>query len=489
MPKSIIVIGAGIGGLAAAIRLAHAGYDVTVLEQNPQVGGTISDYHAGGFSWTIGPPAFSAKPQLDALFHDLGRNGEDYLHWRAIDPQTHFFFPDGAVFNTYRDWTQTAAEIAQIEPGGVAGYLRFLAYAARIHDARRLGFGKRESGTASLIGSLLRAGPFHSAYSAASRFVRSENLVRALAHCASYSGGSPYTVPATVCELAHTILNDGLWHPRGGLVAVPQALAKLADEFHVSIRLKSPVKRIEIERNTAIGVTLQADGEFLRADAVVSNLDPISTARYLLPEEAVSAPALRRLAQTPMSCSAFIMLLGIRGSFPQLAQHNVFFSADYRAECDQIFRHAVPADDPTMTLSISCKSDPTSAPFDQENWLIMVNAPALSEKTNWADLRYVVRDRILTILAERYGLDLRDRIRVEKHLTPADLSQMSGAWRGALYGELPQGFRAALARPQIRSRHARHLYQVGGAVLPGGGLPQALLSAKAAAALLRQDLS
>ena len=488
MPKSIIVIGAGIGGLAAALRMAHAGYDVTVLEKNPQAGGIISEYHAGGFSWVIGPPAFYARAQLDALFRDLGRDGEDYLQWRAIDPQTRYFFPDGAVFNIFRDWTKTAGEIAQIEPAGVSGYLRFLAYAARIHEARRFGFGKNDSATASLMRSWLRAGPFHSAYSAGNRFVRSDKLARVLAHCASHSGGSPFAVPSTYCELAHTILNDGLWYPRGGLVAVPQALARLADEFNVSIRLACPVKRIEIERNRAIGVTLQTDGEFLRADAVVSNLDPISTARYLLPEEAVSAPARRRLAQTPMSSSAFIMLLGIRGSFPQLAHHNIFFSDDYRAEFDQIFHHAVMPVDPTITLSISCKSDPTSAPFDQENWLITVNAPALSEKTNWANQRFVVRDLILTILDQRFGLDLRDRIRIEKHFTPADLSQMSGAWRGALYGELPHGRRTALARPQIRSRHARNLYQVGGAVLPGGGLPQALLSSKAAAAMLRQDL-
>ena len=322
--------------------------------------------------------------------------------------------------------------------------MRYQAYAARIHELRRYGFGKRETGTGSLLRSWLRAGPLQSAIGAAGQFVRSPNLLRVLAFYASQSGGSPDTIPAAFSELAHTYLNDGMWYPRGGPTAIPQALATLAGEYDASIRLSCNVKRIEIERNKVIGVTLETDSEFLRADAVVSSLDPLSTARYLLPEHAFAAPVRRRLAQTPMSRSAFIMLLGIRGTSPQLAHHNVFLSNDDRAEADQIFRRAVMPDDPTITLSISCKTESLNAPFNQENWLIAVSAPPLSERVNWATERTVSRDRILTILESRYGLDLRDRIRIEKHLTPADLSQMSGAWRGSLYGELPQGRRAAL---------------------------------------------
>ena len=144
--------------------------------------------------------------------------------------------------------------------------------------------------------------------------------------------------------------------------------------------------------------------------------------------------------------------------------------------------------DPTITLTVSSKTDPPNAPGNQENWLIRVSAPPLSEKVNWMTEAMAARERILTILQQRYGLDLHDRIRFERHLTPVDLAQMSGAWRGALHGTLPHGPRAALTHPQIRSPHVKRLYHAGAAVVPGGGLPQALLSAKAAAALLMQDL-
>jgi phytoene desaturase len=493
MPKSIIIIGAGIGGLAAAIRLAQAGYEVTVLEKNPQVGGMLFEYRAGGFRWDIGPSLFYSRALLEELFDDVGRDLGDYLRLLPIDPQTRYFFPNGAALDVCRDWARTAADIAQLDPDAIADYLRFLAFAADLHRMRQSGFANSESQTRaparpSLFRSWLRAGPHRSAYDASRRFVRSEKLQRALVYYASNSGGSPYAVPAAFSELAHLYLNDGLWYPRDGLYAIPLTLQKLAEEFEVSIRLNCPVKRIEIERHKAIGLSLEANGEFLRADAVVSNLDIISTARYLLPDQAIAAPALRSLAQRPMSSSAFIMLLGIRGTFPHLAHHNVFFSDDYRTEFDQIFQRALMPDDPTITLNISCKTDALNAPVNQENWLIRVSAPPISEKLDWTTQRGNIRNRILSILERRHGLDLRDRIRIEKHLTPADLQRMSGAWRGALYGELPHGRRAALAKPQIRSRHVKHLYHVGGAVVPGGGFPQALSSAKAATALLRQDL-
>ena len=492
MAKSVVVIGGGLGGLAAATRLARAGCEVTILEKNAQVGGQIRDYQAAGFRWTIGPPALTARPLLEELFQDLGRELKDYLRLLPIDPQTRYFFSDGATYNARLDWSATAAEIAQIDAQDVSGYLRYLAYAARIHQLRRYGFGgspaaNQTAATGSLLRSWFRAGPFASADAATRRFIRSDKLRRALLHHVSESGGNPYAVSATYSELAHAALNSGLWHPRDGIAAVMRALEKLATELNVSIRLRCPAARIVTERNEAIGVLLQS-GEILRADAVVSNVCPISTARYLLPVGTISATALRSLAQMPMSSSAFVLLLGIRGTFPQLAHHNIFFSDDPRAEFEQIFQHGVMPADPTITLTISSKTDPPNAPGNQENWLIRVNAPPLSEKVNWATEAMVVRDRILTVLQQRYGLELHDRIRFEKHLTPADLAQLSGAWRGALHGELPHGRRAALTRPQIRSPHVKRLYQVGGTVMPGGGLPQALLSAKAAATLLIQDL-
>ena len=488
MSKSVIVIGAGIGGLAAALRLAQAGCDVTVLEAKPRVGGFLSEYRAGGFSWTIGPPAVYAWRQLEALFDALGRNLDDCLRPLPLDPQLRFFYPDGSVFNIHRDWTATAEAIARIEPADVSGYLRFLAFAARQHERRRYGFGSSESPPAMRLRSWLRAAPFRSAHSAIRRFARSEKLARALAHCLSLSGGNIYAMPATACELAHGILSDGLWRPRDGIRAIPEALAQLATESDIDIRLNCGAQRIEIERKRAVGVTLAANGDFLPADAVISNCDPISTARDLLPAEALSPVELRRLARRPLSSSAFIMLLGIRGSFPLLARHNIFLPADERLESERIFSRGLMPEEPAIWLNVTCKTDPRDAPVNQENWLIQLQAPPLSERIRWETESAALRERVLNILERRLAVDLRERIRVEKLLTPADLANISGAWRGALHGELPQGPRAALSKPRIRSRYAQGLYQVGNAVVAGGGMPQALLSAEAAAELLLRDL-
>ena len=214
MASSVVVIGAGLGGMAAAVRLAQAGYEVTVLEKNGQVGGQIRDFQAAGFRWSIGPPVFAARPLLEELFKDLGRERKDYLRLLPIEPQTRFFFSDGAVYNSRLDWSATAAEIAGIDPQDVSGYLRYLAYAAGIHQLRQYGFGR------SLRRSWFRAGPFASADAASRRFIRSDKLRRALLHHASQSGGSPFAVSAAYSELAHAALNSGSlasarWHCRG----------------------------------------------------------------------------------------------------------------------------------------------------------------------------------------------------------------------------------------------------------------------------------
>ncbi len=481
MAKSIIIIGAGIGGLTAACRLAHLGYDVTILEKNPRVGGKICEFRAGGARWDLAPAPYAPKQALDALFDDLGLDLADYLRLQPIDPQSRYFFPDGNSFDVLRDWAAMTAEINRLAPDDFVNYLRFLAYAARHH--RKI--SPHSGGQASW--AWLRSDPLRSMQRGIARYIKSEKLQHVLGNFASLVGGSPYALPAAFNALAHQALGGGSWYPQNGMYSLATTLERLAREQGASIQLNCAVKQIQVNGAVACGVVL-TDGQILHADAVVSNVDVISTLRYLLPEGALSASAQRRLIRIPLSCSAFVIMLGVRGSFPQLAHHNIFFSADHRREYQEIFRRAVMPSDPTISITITSKTDPLNAPINQENWLIKVDAPPLSEKFDWAAQRDDYRNHILDILFQRYGLDLRDRIRIEQHLTPADFQAMTGAWRGALFGSSPHGRLAPFKGEITRSVMFARLYFAGGTTRSGGDHSLGVQSGRIAATVIARDL-
>ncbi|MCY3779828.1 MAG: phytoene desaturase family protein [Chloroflexi bacterium] len=477
MAKSIIIIGAGIGGLTAAIRLAHLGYDVTLLEKNSQVGGKVCEIKVGGFRWDIAPAPFAPKQALTALFRQLELDMANYLRLQPIDPQTRYFFPDGESFSAHRDWAAFAEEIRRIAPDDYAGVLDFLAYAARL-----------ESPIAAAAFKRLPFAPRRSMRRTIARHIKSEKLRRILGSFAASVGGSPYALPAAYCWLAHSAISSGSWYPQDGMASIAAALNRLAHEQGVAIRLNSRAREIRVKGNAARGVAL-ADGQVLEADAVLSNVDVFTTLRYLMPAAALPAPAQRHLNRTKLSCSAFVIMLGVRGSFPQLAHHNIFYSREPEREYYDLFQREIMPEDPTISLTISSKTDPLNAPINQENWLIAVQAPPLSEKLDWAAQREDYRDRVLATLYERYGLDLRDRVRIEQHLTPADFQAMTGAWRGALFGQSAHGTPAPIGIAGDRSALVAKLYFAGGTTQPGGDNALGIRSGWRAAEAVAQDLS
>lgn len=474
MAKSVVIIGAGLGGLTAAAFLTRRGYEVTVLEKNAQAGGKVCEYRAGGFRWDIAPAPFAPKWALETLFDDLGLALEDYLRLQPIDPQTRYFFPDGEVFDAQRDWAALTAEINRLAPDDYVGFLNFLAYAARlnypIHAASEgLPFARRTM------------------RQAIARHIKSDKLQRILGSFAASVGGSPHGLPAAFNALVHQALSGGCWYPQDGMASLAAALERLAREGGANIQLSSPVQEIRLKGNAACGLSL-ADGRILAADAVLSNVDSISTQRFLLPEGALPTPALRRLNRAKLSCSAFVIMLGVRGRFPQLAHHNIFFAHDRRREYKDIFEREVMPADPTISLTISSKTDPLSAPVNQENWLIRVEAPPLSEKFDWAGQRENCRDRLLATLYESYGLDLNDRIRIEQHLSPADFKAIAGAWRGALYGRSAHIRGGQFSPANIRDSYFARLYFAGGTTHPGGDNALGIHSGRLAAQAIAQDL-
>lgn len=491
MKNPIIVIGAGVAGLATAIRLQAAGHQVTVLEKNPRVGGKMYKIEQDGFVFDTGPSVITMRHVFEDLFAAAGRNLDDYLALEAAEPMTRYFFSDGTVLDATSNLTEMAQQIEQVEPRDVEGYLAYLSYAARIHRITGPVFIYDKPPTPASFARVpvhewLKADPLRTMSKAINSHVKSDKMRQLLGRFATYVGGSPYQAPATLNVIAHVELTGGVWYPRGGIYEIANAMQKLARELGVEICIDHGVQQIVVEKGKAVGVKLE-NGDTLSASAVVSNVDVATTYNKLLTESGIAQNRINSMSNYEPSCSGFVLLLGVEGQHEQLAHHNVFFSDDYEAEFKAIFNDLVPTSDPTIYVAITSKTDAHHAPEGCENWFVLVNAPPLSDKydwqTNWRDYRNLVLNK----LAQR-GLDIRDKIRTQKILTPEDLQEMSGAWRGALYGPSANNRFMVFLRPHNRSRDVKGLYFAGGTTHPGGGVPMVTLSGKVAADMVLSDL-
>ncbi|PJF32050.1 MAG: phytoene desaturase [Candidatus Thermofonsia Clade 1 bacterium] len=486
--QPIVIIGGGIGGLSAAIRLAAAGERVIIFEQNDKVGGKMGEWRAEGFRWDTGPSVITMPHVFDDLFASAGRRTSDYLTLQPAEPLTRYFYRDGTVLDATSNLPRMIAQIERIEPRDVEGYLAYLAYAARLHRITGKVFIYDTPPTpASLfkvpLRDALRVDAMRSMDAAIRSFVRSPHLQQLLGRFATYVGASPYCAPATLNVIAHVELNGGVYYPRGGIYAIARAMARLAAELGVEIHTGCPVERILVESQRVCGV--QTGSERIAAKAVIANVDVATVYEKLLPAEATDAAYAQRLLRAEPSCSGYVLLLGVQGTHERLAHHNIFFTQDYRAEFEDIFERGVPPDDPTVYVAITSKSDPQDAPEGMENWFVLINAPALSERYDWAKNAPRYRDRVLETLA-KFGVT--PQIRAEHQLTPLDIARLTGARRGALYGMSSNTPFAAFLRPHNRARGIRGLYFAGGTAHPGGGVPMVTLSGGVAARLLLADL-
>lgn len=485
----VVVIGAGVGGFSAAIRLRLAGHEVTILEKNPIVGGKMYQLEQDGFRFDTGPSVITMRHVFEDLFAAAGRDMADYLTLEAVDPMTRYFYPDGIVLDATSNISEMAQQIEAINERDVAGYLGYLAYAAQIHRITGDVFIYNKPPTPSSFAKVpiwdwLKADPFRNMSGAINSFVKSDKLRQLLGRFATYVGGSPYLAPATLNVIAHVELTGGVWYPRGGIYQIAEALEKLSTELGIRICTDMGVDEIIVSDGVVTGV--KAGGQHFDADVVVSNLDVAATYQHLLSDSGIDTNRVAKMSSYDPSCSGFVLLLGVEGNYEQLAHHNIFFSEDYPTEFNAIFNQGVPPDDPTIYVSITSKTDAEHAPNGCENWFILVNAPPLSDKYDWETSKHAYRQLVLDKLAEK-GIDIREKVRTEVMWTPNDLERMSGAWRGALYGPSANDRFAVFMRPHNRSKDVKGLYFSGGTTHPGGGVPMVMLSGKVAAEMIAED--
>jgi phytoene desaturase len=487
----VAVIGAGLGGLSCAARLARAGYAVDLFEQGPRVGGKADTVSIAGFRFDTGPSLLTLVPVFDQLFAEAGERRQDWVRFIPLAPICHYFYPDGTVLYSYADRGRFGAEVEAKTADSAASLARYLDYSRTIYELTAdlfLWHSLHEPASylrASTLRTLLRLGRIDALRSmdAANRsFFRDPRLVQFFDRYATYNGSDPYRVPATLNIIPHVEYGLGGYAVEGGIYALPAAIGRLAEAMGARLNLNTRVERILLEGRRVRGVA--AGGRKREYEVVVSNVDALRTYRELLGEE--RAPLARRYARLEPSSSGIVFLWGMKRAFPELGVNNIFFSRDYRREFRQIFLDRVCPEEPTVYVNITSKVTPEDAPAGGENWFVLVNAPYDSGQ-DWPRQALAVRQRVLERLQRSLGRPVSEAIACEEVLTPVEIERRTGSTRGSLYGIASNTALAAFLRHPNRVRRLPGLYLCGGSVHPGGGMPLAVLSGKIAADLIRKD--
>lgn len=490
--KRIIIIGAGLGGLSAACRLAKSGFSVTVLEKNEAVGGKVSFVEAGEYKFDTGASLVTMKHVFEELFDFCGRHIENYLSFENLEPICRCFWADGTIFDASQNIEKTEREIEKISPEDARVFKKYLADSKEKYEiAERTFLSKSlnelpELFTPKNLPDLLKISTLKTLDKHNKNYFKSEKLQQLFNRFATYNGSSPYKTPATFALIPFVEFGLGAWYAKGGIYQIPKALEKLAGELDVEFRFNAEVKNIVVENGAAKGVVLES-GELLKSDLIVANADAIETYRNLIKRENRKIYTDKKLKNIEPSCSGFVLLLGTNKKFENLAHHNIFFSEDYKAEFGAIFDNKRPAKNPTIYICATSRTDETQAPQTSENLFVLVNAPYASSKTNWQKEAKPYRDLIVNRL-EKFGLnDLENSIEFEKIITPEDFEKKYRANKGSIYGVSSNGILSAFMRVPNKAKDIENLYFVGGTTHPGGGMPLVLLSGKMACELILKE--
>ena len=480
-----IVIGAGLGGLAAALRLAVRGWDVAVYEQGTTVGGKMNRWTCNGFQFDTGPSLITMPWVFSGLFESIGAHMDDHVQLRRVDPLARYVFDDNVRFQVSAGLPEWLETLRTLDPRDKQGFLRLMGLGARIYRLSIHTFFRRsplEPPDRAAI-SALRHLPLRHAWGRYDRTIRSlfkdPHLRRMYERFPTYVGSSPYRIPATLTIIPFLEHAFGGWYVTGGLYQIVASLVRLAETQGIRLHTGRRVRRIVSRKHRIRGVEL-TDGTFHACDVAIMNGDA-SMARVLLGESGAMP-----LPERERSLSGFVMLVGIHRRLPDMAHHTVYFSSDYNAEFRDLFDRRRFPEDPTVYVSMPSKRDRTVCPPDGETLFIMANAPA-NDNNGWepGDIT-AAKDRIFARLQKGGFPDIEKDMAVSSIWTPRRMSEAYDMPGGAIYGTHAHGWRRAFLRPANKDNRYKGLYYVGGSTHPGGGTPTVLLSARITSELIRK---
>ncbi|MEM7425721.1 MAG: phytoene desaturase family protein [Pseudomonadota bacterium] len=496
--KKVAVIGAGLGGLTAACTLAARGHEVQLFDKNEWVGGKAAELNQEGFRFDMGPTILTVPQALYKVFEEAGRKIEDYIELIRLDPQWRCFFDDGTVLDLSENVEEMAQAIGEFtgDKSAAQGYRDFIQLSERLHtisqkhffwksveDLKDM-FSLKETFELSKLKDVLALKMGTSVADTIRAKASDKRVAQLLDHFVQYVGSSPFQSPAVLCSIAHMQTELGVWYPMGGTRAVPVALAKLAEELGVEIRLGRDVDSIR-QKNGAVEAIQCADGEVFEVDAVVSNMDAIRTYNELIGGEAAKKYPKE---QFEPACSGVVLYLGLNKAYDHLAHHCFVFSKDPEEEFDIIYGKGEPAPDPTCYLAAPARTEPGVAPEGGDALYVLVHTPYLRPHHNWNEMLPGYRQVIIDKLKRTAGMtDIEDRIVTEDYLTPQSIHDRYKVLDGAIYGLASHGKYMGAFKPGNRSRNVKGLYLSGGAAHPGPGMPMVMMSGWIAADSFDQD--
>ncbi len=477
MAKRVAIVGAGVGGLATAARLAYLGYDVNVFEKLSRCGGRNNIIADQGFLFDTGP-SFILMPDFFAeVFSFCGESLADYLDLMPLDEHYKIFYPDGTAFTVYRDSDRTKAELETVAPGSSRAFDAFITETARIYKIVRPLMNTCYTKKALinprywLLIKKLKA--FESYWSFAKKFFNSEKLCYAFTFESMFIGVSPYVAPAFYSVITYADHVQKIFHPRGGMYQIPLALEKLGKKFGSTFHYNCEVQKIG---STNHSLQLNAAAQELDFDTVVVNADYPYAQRVLLS---------RRIPRYAYSCSTYLMYLGLKTKVTGLSHHNLLFAQDLQKNVREIFTESIIPEDPSLYIHVPTVTDPSLAPAGKDIVYLLVPVPNLE---NPREDFYQHEQRLKKIVFEKIyrmtGISLEELIEVEHAFYPQDFTTRYNLLHGATFGLAHNLLQSAFFRPPNRDASIPGLYYVGGSTQPGGGLPVVLASSRIVADLI-----
>jgi phytoene desaturase len=477
--KSIIILGAGFGGLAAAALLAKDGHQVTVLEKNEQPGGRASSLVAEGFRFDMGPSWYMMPEVFEKFFAEFGKSTSDYFELLPLKPQYRVFFGDKTQLDITGDIQKDTQTFEALEPGFTQKFEQYLAESKLKYDiSMKSVLYKNMSSLFDLINLDMmklgsKMGVFEPMHSYISKFFKHPKIQQILEYNLVFLGCSPKNAPSLFSLMTHVDFNLGVWYPEGGVTSLVNAVVSVGKEHGVTYVYNAPAQQLVVKDGKITAVVTPKKS--YTADVIISNADYHFT-ESILSDQSVRTFSEKYWSKKVMTPSAFLLYLGVKGKLPKLEHHNLYFGDDWSKHFDDVFTRPRWPIDPSIYINKASQSDDTVAPKGHENLMVLVPiAPGLEENESW---REHYAEYIIEFMEQKLDIKLKEKIVYQKIFSVTDFAERYNSYRGNALGGLAHTlFQSAIWRPNNFSKKIPNLFFVGANTVPGIGVPPAIISA------------